>query len=82
MVATSGGPAGGPSNTTLGMRHWLAIALSASLGLGLVTLALLLSPLSVIPLANLFGPVISGLAFTHLCLAELESLRKPAIAAS
>lgn len=38
-------------------------------------LALLLSPLSLIPLANLFAPVVSGLAFTHLCLAELQQLR-------
>jgi putative flippase GtrA len=61
-------------------REYAALAKNARQRL--FTLALLLSPLSVIPLANLFGPVISGLAFTHLCLAELESLRKPAIAAS
>jgi hypothetical protein len=38
-------------------------------------LALLLSPLSLIPLANLFAPVVIGLAFTHLCLRELERVR-------
>lgn len=38
-------------------------------------LALLVSPLSLIPLANLFAPVLIGLAFTHLCLRELSQLR-------
>jgi hypothetical protein len=44
-------------------------------------LALALSPLSLIPLANLFAPVLCGLAFTHLCLAELTALRAASSAA-
>ena len=39
-------------------------------------LAITLSPLSLIPLVNLFAPVVSGLAFAHLCLAELDQLRR------
>lgn len=38
-------------------------------------LGLLLSLLLCVPLANLLVPVLSGLAFTHLCLGELARLR-------
>jgi uncharacterized protein involved in cysteine biosynthesis len=48
----------------------------------LFLLALLLAPLSVLPLANLFAPVVSGLAFVHLCLGELARLREAASAPS
>ena len=41
----------------------------------LFTLGLLLAMLYAIPIVNLAVPVLSGLAFTHLCLAELERLR-------
>ncbi len=39
-------------------------------------LGLLLAGLYTIPLVNLAVPVLSGLAFTHLCLGELARLRK------
>jgi len=51
-------------------RRILADARWRLLGLGL-----LLSPLALVPLANLVAPVLSGLAFTVLCLAELARLR-------
>jgi hypothetical protein len=35
----------------------------------------LLALLYYVPLVNLLAPVASGLAFTHLCLAELTRLR-------
>lgn len=38
-------------------------------------LGLLLAVLYYMPLVNLLVPVVSGLAFTHLCLAELARLR-------
>ena len=41
----------------------------------LYVLGLLLSLVYYVPLANLVAPVLSGLAFTHLCLAELARLR-------
>lgn len=41
----------------------------------LFALGLLLAMLYAIPLVNLAVPVLSGLAFTHLCLAELARLR-------
>lgn len=41
----------------------------------LFLLGLTLAPLNYVPLLNLFAPVISGLAFTHLCLGELARLR-------
>lgn len=44
----------------------------------LYALGLLLSALLYIPLVNLAVPVLSALAFTHLCLAELARARAPA----
>jgi hypothetical protein len=47
-------------------------------------LGLALSPLSLIPLVNIFVlPILGGIAFTELCLAELVALRAatPRIAA-
>lgn len=41
----------------------------------LFLLGILLSLLLYVPLVNLLVPVLSGLAFTHLCLAELARLR-------
>ena len=42
----------------------------------LMGLGLALSPLSLIPLVNIFVlPLYGGIAFTELCLAELEALR-------
>ena len=42
----------------------------------LMGLGLVLSPLSLIPLVNIFVlPLYGGIAFTELCLAELEALR-------
>ena len=42
----------------------------------LLGLGLALSPLSLIPLVNIFVlPLYGGIAFTELCLAELEALR-------
>lgn len=38
-------------------------------------LGLLLALLYYVPLVNLLLPVLSGLAFTHLCLAELAKIR-------
>jgi uncharacterized protein involved in cysteine biosynthesis len=42
----------------------------------LFLLGLLLAALYYVPLLNLLVPVLSGLAFTHLCLAELARLRQ------
>ena len=42
----------------------------------LFALGLLLAGLYYIPVVNLMVPVLSGLAFTHLCLAELARLRQ------
>jgi uncharacterized protein involved in cysteine biosynthesis len=42
----------------------------------LYLLGLLLALLYYIPLVNLIAPAVSGLAFTHLCLAELARLRR------
>lgn len=39
-------------------------------------LGLALAALYYVPLVNLLAPILSALAFTHLCLAELESLRQ------
>jgi uncharacterized protein involved in cysteine biosynthesis len=50
----------------------------------LMGLGLALSPLSLIPLVNIFVlPIYAGIAFTELCLAELQALRAstPRIAA-
>jgi CysZ protein len=41
----------------------------------LFTLGLLLALMYYIPFVNLAVPILSGLAFTHLCLAELARLR-------
>jgi len=41
----------------------------------LYLLGLVLAVLYYVPVFNLVVPVLSGLAFTHLCLAELASLR-------
>ena len=42
----------------------------------LYALGLALAALYYVPLVNLLAPILSALAFTHLCLAELESLRQ------
>jgi uncharacterized protein involved in cysteine biosynthesis len=42
----------------------------------LYALGLVLAALYYVPVINLLVPVLSGLAFTHLCLGELESLRR------
>lgn len=44
----------------------------------LYTLGLILAPLYYLPVVNLAAPVLSGLAFTHLCLAELARQRQDA----
>ena len=41
----------------------------------LYALGLALAALYYVPIVNLLVPVLSGLAFTHLCLAELARLR-------
>jgi CysZ protein len=45
----------------------------------LFALGLVLAGLYYIPLVNLMVPVLSGLAFTHLCLSELERLRQQGV---
>jgi len=50
-------------------------ALLAAAGGRLFVLGLLLAVFYYVPLVNLLVPVVSGLAFTHLCLGELERLR-------
>jgi uncharacterized protein involved in cysteine biosynthesis len=42
----------------------------------LYALGLLLALLYYVPFVNLIAPVVSGLAFTHFCLAELARLRQ------
>jgi hypothetical protein len=42
----------------------------------LFALGLVLSPLALVPFANLIAPLYAGLAFTCLCLAELDALRR------
>ena len=42
----------------------------------LYALGLALAALYAVPIVNLLVPVLSGLAFTHLCLAELARLRQ------
>ena len=44
-------------------------------------LGLALSPLSLVPFVNLLAPIYAGLAFTCLCLGELDELRRRAPAA-
>jgi CysZ protein len=44
----------------------------------LYALGLLLALLYYVPFVNLIAPVVSGLAFTHFCLAELARLRSGA----
>jgi CysZ protein len=51
-------------------------AVIAGAGGRLFFLGLLLALMYAIPLVNLAVPVLSGLAFTHLCLAELTRLRQ------
>jgi uncharacterized protein involved in cysteine biosynthesis len=46
----------------------------------LMTLGLLLAPLSLIPLVNLIAPIYAGIAFTYLCLDELAAFRSRATA--
>lgn len=46
----------------------------------LFTLGLLLALMYYIPFVNLAVPILSGLAFTHLCLAELARLRQKGVA--
>jgi hypothetical protein len=36
----------------------------------------MLSPLSLVPFVNLIAPLYAGLAFTCLCLGELDESRK------
>lgn len=43
----------------------------------LYALGLALAALYYVPIVNLLAPILSGLAFTHLCLAELARLRAP-----
>ena len=45
----------------------------------LLLLGLLLAGLYYVPLFNLLVPVLSGLAFTHLCLGELARLRQGSV---
>ena len=47
----------------------------------LFLLGLVLAVLFYVPVVNLVAPVLSGLAFTHYCLDELERLRQPATVA-
>jgi CysZ protein len=42
----------------------------------LFTLGLVLAPLSLIPVVNLFAPIYAGIAFTYFCLEELAALRE------
>jgi uncharacterized protein involved in cysteine biosynthesis len=42
----------------------------------LFALGLLLSPLAIVPFVNLVAPLYAGLAFSCLCLAELDALRR------
>lgn len=42
----------------------------------LYALGLVLAALYYVPVVNLLAPILSGLAFTHLCLAELARLRR------
>lgn len=44
-------------------------------------LGLALAPLSLVPFVNLMAPLYAGLAFTYLCLAELETLRSRTLGA-
>lgn len=44
----------------------------------LYALGLVVALLYYVPLVNLLAPVVSGLAFTHLCLAELARVRRAA----
>jgi uncharacterized protein involved in cysteine biosynthesis len=41
----------------------------------LLVLGLVLAPLSLIPLVNLFAPIFAGISFTYLCLDELAAFR-------
>ncbi len=42
----------------------------------LMGLGLVVAPLALVPVANLVAPLLAGLAFTSLCLAELDALRR------
>jgi CysZ protein len=55
-------------------------AIIANAGGRLFFLGLLLALMYAIPFVNLAVPVLSGLAFTHLCLAELARLREKGVA--
>jgi uncharacterized protein involved in cysteine biosynthesis len=57
-------------------------AVIAAAGTRLFLLGLALAVLFYVPLVNLVAPVLSGLAFTHYCLDELERLRQPAARAA
>ncbi|MCC7484515.1 MAG: EI24 domain-containing protein [Burkholderiales bacterium] len=48
----------------------------AGAGARLYLLGLLLALLYYVPIVNLAAPVVSALAFTHFCLAELDRLRR------
>jgi CysZ protein len=43
----------------------------------LFQMGLVLALLYYVPFVNLIAPIVAGLAFTHLCLGELERLRNP-----
>jgi CysZ protein len=52
----------------------LRAVIAASRG-RLAVLGLLLAPLSLVPVVNLFAPLYAGAAFTYLCLGELAAWR-------
>ena len=43
----------------------------------LFRLGLVIAPLSLVPIVNLFASLFAGIAFTYLCLDELVALRSP-----
>jgi uncharacterized protein involved in cysteine biosynthesis len=53
------------------MRTVIRAARGRLMGLGLVV-----APLALVPFVNLIAPLYAGLAFTCLCLAELDALRR------
>jgi len=48
----------------------------------LYALGLALAALYYVPIINLLAPILSGLAFTHLCLAELARFRRASVTES
>ncbi|MGH8700453.1 MAG: EI24 domain-containing protein, partial [Burkholderiales bacterium] len=55
-------------------------AVAQEAGGRLYALGLALAVLYSVPLVNLLVPMLSGLAFTHLCLGELARLRQSSVA--